>query len=110
MKLLGGSDTSHGNVYFFNRPVCDDGWSIEDGNVTCRELGFPGAESVTTASFFGPAYSEFSASNVQCNGDELRLEDCPRKDETQTYCTMKEVAGVYCKTEDRGKQDLLFHQ
>jgi hypothetical protein len=84
---VGGEDVSQGNVYFMKGPVCDDGWTLEDGHVACRELGFDSARTVTTASAFGPAYSPFSASHVQCTGQEVKLEQCQRRVADQTNCT-----------------------
>lgn len=33
--------------------VCDDSWDIEDANVVCRQLHFPGAIIVENVNAFG---------------------------------------------------------
>ena len=42
MCLVGG-DTTSGNLYIRDKPVCDDDWNIEDAQVACKEMGFSGA-------------------------------------------------------------------
>ncbi len=42
--------------------VCDDGWELAEAQVVCRQLGFPGAISVTT----GGQYGEGTHSTAKC--------------------------------------------
>ena len=40
MELHGGSSDNEGQVFFGNRPVCDNNWDIEDANLVCKLLGW----------------------------------------------------------------------
>ena len=42
IRLIGGESEGQGNVYVYGKPVCDDAWDINDGNVACRQLGYSG--------------------------------------------------------------------
>ena len=50
VKLVGGGSEREGRVeiYYNNEwgSICDDHWTQVEGDVVCRELGFPGAEHV----------------------------------------------------------------
>ena len=58
-------------------------------------LGFPGALDATVRSEYGlPSVSYASISNVQCNGSEDSILDCPYK--SNSICTKQRSAGVQC--------------
>ena len=61
--------------------VCDDYWSNGDGNVVCKQMGYPGAERVFWSSHFGGAKRGTPTwlDNLQCVGNEEDLLDCPRR-------------------------------
>ena len=104
--LKGGSGPHEGTVMVNQKPVCDDGWRIEAGNVVCRQLGFVGAVSVKKESYFGREGSVFSMDQVHCSGDEARLTDCSH--DTHDDCGAGEAAGVVCMEKQvEGKGDLL---
>jgi hypothetical protein len=84
-----------GNVYVRDRPVCDDQWGLEEAEVVCRQLGFPGAADYTTLGRFGSAEGVFLMSNVTCGGEERRLTDC--RHDTRPGCSAMEAAGVVCR-------------
>jgi len=54
--LLTYSTKNEGNVYVKRGSewglVCDDGWSKENGNVVCKQLGYTGAKKVTSYNDF----------------------------------------------------------
>ena len=86
-----GGDVLKGNVYVDGKPVCDDGWGVEEARVVCRYLGYtdPG--------------EQFGLSYVNCKGQEKNLLECTAR--TITRCSRGEVAGVTCFTYAGGKRE-----
>ena len=89
--------------------VCDDYWLIEgdakwgtqNAEVICRMLDFPGAINFTMYSGYG-AYNnsaDFALDDIECQGDEVSLEDCSFK--TRENCGRTEYAGVACNNTGR---------
>ena len=80
--------------------ICDDHWGIEDANVVCRMLGFPGALKAVNnevvpsvfASGMGPIYLD----NVKCLGTESSIAECHHKGWSNHNCEHSEDAGVIC--------------
>jgi deleted-in-malignant-brain-tumors protein 1 len=98
LALVNGSAGPHeGNLLVNGRPLCDDSWSIEDARVVCRSLGFPGASEATCQSQFGPVMPNFIFSEVECNGSESQLTECPYS--PPLFCGPEEAAGVVCDIE-----------
>ena len=56
-RLTGGTGPHEGRAEVFYDDnwgtVCDDGWEMEDANVLCKELGYPGALSALGSAAFG---------------------------------------------------------
>jgi len=83
--------------------ICDEGWDINDAHVVCRMLGFPGALDATVRTQYINMYYYYSnheetvvsLSNVQCNGSETSLSDCPT--DVNPTCSTQRIAGVWCK-------------
>merc|ERR1719319_449774 len=85
-----------GNVYFNGRPVCTHGWSSTDARVVCKTLGMI-YSTYRTSSYYGrPTTSVFSMDDIDCNGNEQHIKDCPHKDDRTENCHSGEVAGVVC--------------
>ena len=85
--------------------VCDDGWSLTEADVVCRQLGYSGATNFTTGqktiNLFGIADRSQSiiSGNVKCTGDETTLLDCPSFDpNVPTQCSIDHTqdAGIIC--------------
>lgn len=91
----------HGTVQLYNSKknrfefICDEGWDINDAHVICRMLGFSGALDAIVRSQYGEPRARYaSLSNVQCNGTESSIFDCPYK--SNPNCFKSRCAGVRC--------------
>ena len=51
IKLIGGESEEQGNVYVDGKPVCDDGWNINAGQVACRQLGYSGVMEIKSGEY-----------------------------------------------------------
>uniref|UniRef100_A0A182WB30 Scavenger receptor class A n=1 Tax=Anopheles minimus TaxID=112268 RepID=A0A182WB30_9DIPT len=88
--------------------VCDDGFTLEAGNVVCRELGFAGgAIEIKPHSFFPPNVTDpdeqeqgpfFMMDAIRCVGNESSLRDCTFNGWGVSDCNREEVVGVVCRT------------
>ena len=77
--------------------VCDNDFDINEGNVVCRELGYPGAAEVLSASVFGAGIGEIILADVHCNGTEESLLDCPHGEFYEHNCDHSRDASVICE-------------
>ena len=84
--------------------VCDDQWDIIDATVLCKQLGFPRALAVYHNSYYGPGNGSVLMDNVQCSGNEQRLQNCSFKGWHVHDCgdTHEHDAGVQCKSMSLG--------
>ena len=76
--------------------VCDDFWDENDGNVVCRQLGFPGVYSVQGYAHFGEGPDPIQMDDVGCTGSESSLLDCTFVGSSAENCNLNEDAGVTC--------------
>ncbi|XP_033643912.1 uncharacterized protein LOC117303722 isoform X2 [Asterias rubens] len=77
--------------------VCDDMWDIQDANVVCKQIGFTrGAVTATVVGEFGVGEGNIIMDDVECEGTETSLEDCPFGGFGMHNCVPKESAGVVC--------------
>ena len=76
IRLEGGRFPHEGNIMVDGQPVCDDGFTLINADVACKELGYFGAVSFTQKSRYGWTSPDFIMDNVECNGTESRLLDC----------------------------------
>lgn len=83
--------------------VCDNKWTLNDGHVVCRMLGFSKSIKVLKASAFGGGKDKIWLTKLQCNGTENSLFDCKNAAKLlgNTGCTHKQDSGVECK--EKGK-------
>ena len=73
--------------------MCDDSFDLTDANVVCRELGYSGALAV---SFFGQGGGVISLDDVECEGDERSILQCPHNGLFNHNCIHSEDVGVVC--------------
>ena len=100
VRLVGGATNNEGRVEVYHNgqwgTVCDDLWDIDDAMVVCRQLNFDFAVSAHGTSTFGAGTGPIHYDNVNCNGTEERLADCPHNGIGIHNCVHFEDAGVVC--------------
>ncbi|XP_013414022.1 uncharacterized protein LOC106176257 [Lingula anatina] len=105
VRLRNGNQTYEGLIEVYNAgywgTVCSLGWDILDSTVMCSALGFSGAVSACNASSgdcHGQGSGDIWLSNVQCNGTETAIDQCPHDGWGGTPCTHDQDVGIVCKT------------
>ena len=99
VRLVGGNRLMEGRVEVLVDgmwgTVCDDSWDLDDALVVCRQLGYPSVIAAKTSSFYGKGSYPFVVDDIDCAGNESRLQDCPYDAHTAD-CSHYDVAGVVC--------------
>ena len=99
---LNGTENNHSGRVEVCHPtfgwgtVCDDTWHIEEGLVTCRQLGFTGASAVRTNAYYGQGSGPILLDDVSCAGHESHLWNCTHIGWNKHNCGHHEDAGVEC--------------
>ena len=100
VQLVNGSTPYEGRVevYYAGQwgTICSDGWSIEDANVICRQLGLPSASKAWQNSDFGQGSGPAVLDRVACNGSESNIDQCDHSEWFNESCSLGEVVGVTC--------------
>ena len=102
--MVGGTDYRNGRVEIYIEPnntwgiVCNDHWDDTDARVVCRQLGFGNSGTAvqthsSSVSFNTPIWLD----DVECNGNEQRLIDCPHNGLENHNCHNFEDARVTCE-------------
>jgi len=76
--------------------VCDDSWSVNDGIVVCRQLGYSFVR-VRTSAYFGQGTGQIWLDNLSCRGTEIQLIDCNHNGFGVHDCFHNEDAGLVCE-------------
>ncbi|KAL8570230.1 hypothetical protein ACOMHN_029930 [Nucella lapillus] len=78
--------------------ICPDGWTDQDAQVVCKELGYPHGQKYLHTSWYAGLQSIFWSSNFQCTGKESRLSECQHDGwgHTRTCRYAEAFAGVIC--------------
>ena len=76
--------------------VCDDDWDVNDANVVCRQLGFPGAESALKGRDVPDGTGPIWLNDVDCTGSEELLTNCRHGGWGRHDCGHNKDAGVQC--------------
>ena len=75
--------------------MCDDSWDTDNGQVVCRQLGYPTSNvTIFREAYFGQGSGSIHLDDVECTGNESSLFNCSytRYDDCYHY----EDAGVRC--------------
>ena len=85
-------------IFYYDQwgTICDDGWDINDANITCRQLGFPGASAAYHGSYYGPGTGRIWLNDVACSGSETHLCKCGHRGWDTHNCTHHSDASVNC--------------
>ncbi|XP_028405845.1 scavenger receptor cysteine-rich domain superfamily protein-like [Dendronephthya gigantea] len=98
IRLVGGPGDNAGRVEIYSGgkwgAVGDAGWDMNDGNVACKELGFP--EALEIMKQLPADYVQVFITDVRCSGSEAKLSDCTVNGET-LYASNMRTAGVVCQ-------------
>ncbi|XP_036372933.1 neurotrypsin isoform X1 [Megalops cyprinoides] len=100
VRLAGGSSGHEGRVEVYHAgqwgTVCDDQWDDADAEVVCRQLGLGGTAKAWGQAYFGEGSGRIMLDEVQCTGNELSIEQCPKSPWGEHNCEHREDAGVSC--------------
>ena len=96
LRLRDGSSATNGRLEVYLGggwgDVCEDGFGDEEGEVACRQLGYPGFSQLVISLPNGSGV--FLMDDVVCTGSENRLVDCRYKSEHN--CLIWENVGISC--------------
>ena len=100
-RLVDGSYSNNGRIeVLYNGiwgTVCGDFWSTEDAKVACRQLGLPYSEAQALGEgLFGQGVGQIWLDDVQCFGNESKLEECRHAGWGVHDCSHRDDAGVFC--------------
>ncbi|MPC91060.1 Lysyl oxidase 3 [Portunus trituberculatus] len=80
--------------------LCGDGWSLLEGMVVCRQLGYGYAQGALSTGFFGGNKSDIIISGMKCTGNEKLIEQCLHDAVGEVFCpdpsNNGNIAGVTC--------------
>ena len=76
--------------------ICDDSWDINDAQVACRQLGYPGALKALSGGEVPYGSGKIWLDELYCTGNESNLSSCHRIVWGRHACSHSEDAGVQC--------------
>ena len=101
IRLVGGSNEYEGRLEIFWNgvwgTVCDDGFGNVDAAVACRQLGYSADNAIAFGNgYFGQGNGTIWLDDVQCEGNENFLFQCPAADFGDHNCAHFEDVGIRC--------------
>ena len=115
VRLVDGSSDREGRVeVFYNGEwgtVCSDFFDVQDAEVICRMVGFPGAVSAEVKGRFGAGNSsqKILLDDLWCSGQESSVASCTFRGWGSHNCSHNQDAGVVCREKIPGKGLVLVH-
>ena len=79
--------------------VCHHDFDINDAHVICRMLGYSSARTVIDTNTYGTYRygNRFVLDNLECDGSESSVFDCPHRREIED-CISTDIAAVQCES------------
>ncbi|NWZ60001.1 DMBT1 protein, partial [Haliaeetus albicilla] len=100
LRLENGPNRCAGRVEVLHNhqwgTVCDNGWSMAEAVVVCRQLGCGTATSAPGSAHFGQGSGRIWLDNVNCTGREAALSECQTRPWGSNSCDHQKDAGVVC--------------
>nr|BAA04659.1 sperm-activating peptide I-crosslinked protein [Hemicentrotus pulcherrimus]prf//2022187A sperm-activating peptide I receptor [Hemicentrotus pulcherrimus] len=111
IRLIHGRTENEGSVEIYHATrwggVCDWWWHMENANVTCKQLGFPGARQFYRRAYYGAHVTTFWVYKLNCLGNETRLDECYHRPYGRPWlCSSQWAAGVECLPKDEPQGSL----
>ncbi|XP_019861045.1 PREDICTED: scavenger receptor cysteine-rich domain superfamily protein-like, partial [Amphimedon queenslandica] len=102
LRLVDGSGPHEGRVEVCVNQVwgtiCSIGWSNEDANVICKQLGYlPFGGKARINSQYGPGAGPILMASVDCSGSEESILECSHRSCDIFSCSHYSDAGVTCE-------------
>ena len=76
--------------------VCDNGWDFNDAQVVCRQLDYGPPIAARSKAYYGQGSGQIWLDNLNCNGNELTIGECPHAGWGMHDCEHNKDAGVKC--------------
>lgn len=100
VRLADGSNRCVGRVEYYDKGrwgnVCGESWDMNDATVVCRQMNCGRAHKITTMADYGHGTGQTWIDQIECNGLESTLAQCPQRPFRDKTCNITSVAGVVC--------------
>ncbi|XP_072037346.1 scavenger receptor cysteine-rich type 1 protein M130-like [Amphiura filiformis] len=116
LRLVGGTSTYSGrveiNIFGSWGTICKEGTTTSDfgedeAKVVCRHLGLPHKYAYPIHGVFGEGRRSIIYSDIECNGDEERIDFCQHIEYPASGCSHSDDVGVICTNHGEQLQDKL---